>query len=168
MLFNNALILLLVFSLNVNATSIKAVPAMNFSLMEINSESSIELSDYYGKVIYLDFWASWCSSCAKALPLFTQWQHELGEEFVIISINVDENIDDALAIIKKLRLNYPIAYDKDLKVAKMYSTLVLPYAFIIDKTGNIQYKHIGFKDGDAEKLQKIIKRLLKQSPVAIN
>jgi thiol-disulfide isomerase/thioredoxin len=160
MLFNKAHLtfFILFFSLSVQATP---VPAKNFSLLDITSQVKIELSEYYGKVIYLDFWASWCSSCAKSLPLFQQWQQELGDDFVVISVNVDEYKDDALAMIKKLQLNYPIGYDEDFKVAKMYSTSVLPYAFIIDKSGNIYYKHIGFKDSDEEKLKTIIKSLLK-------
>jgi thiol-disulfide isomerase/thioredoxin len=162
MLFKKAVLLLflLVFSLTIQSNTSKLIPAKNFSLPDIRSQVKIELSDYYGKVIYLDFWASWCASCAKSLPLFTQWQQELGDDFVVISVNVDENKSDALAMINKLKLNYLIGYDKDLQIAKMYSTSVLPYSFIIDKTGNIYYKHIGFKDSDAEKLKTIIKHLL--------
>jgi thiol-disulfide isomerase/thioredoxin len=129
--------------------------------LDISSQAQIRLSDYYGKVIYLDFWASWCASCVKSLPLFQQWQQELGDDFVVISVNVDEFKDDALTMIKRLQLNYPIGYDKDLTVAKMYATSVLPYAFIIDKSGNIYYKHIGFKDRDGEKLKMMIMELLK-------
>ena len=160
MLFNKVFstIFLLFLSLSVQAT---LVPAKNFSLFDITSQEKIELSDYYGKVIYLDFWASWCASCAKSLPLFQQWQQELGDDFVVISVNVDENKSDALAMIKKLQLNYPIGYDKDLTIAKMYATSVLPYAFIIDKNSNIFYRHIGFKDSDEDKLKAMIKTLLK-------
>lgn len=147
---------LLFFSIDINATQI---PAKNFSLHDIQNNQKITLSDYHGKVIYLDFWASWCSSCAKALPLFKKWQQELGEDFVVISVNVDEDKDDGLAMAQKLQLDYPIAYDGNLKVAQMYGVSVLPLSFIINKTGDIHYSHVGFQENDATKLKAIIKEL---------
>lgn len=150
----------LFISVKVHAVTVKLLPAKDFSLFDIQSQVPIKLSDYYGKVIYLDFWASWCSSCLKALPLFNQWQQELGENFVVISVNVDEDKADGIAMSQKLQLNYPIGYDINLRVAKMYKTSVLPYSFIIDKQGNIHYQHIGFQDKDAEKLKVIIMGLL--------
>jgi len=134
--------------------------AINFSLYDIQSNKTVKLSDYYGKVIYLDFWASWCSSCAKALPLFTQWQKEFGDDFVVISVNVDEEKSDGIAMAKKLRLEYPIAYDGNLSVARMYKATALPFSFIIDKNGDIHYRHIGFRDKDAIKLRAMIANLL--------
>lgn len=147
---------LLFFSIGINAAQI---PAKNFSLHDIQNNQKITLSDYHGKVIYLDFWASWCSSCAKALPLFKKWQQELGDDFVVISVNVDEDKGDGLAMAQKLQLDYPIAYDGNLRVAKMYGASVLPFSFIINKKGDIHYSHIGFQESDAIKLKTIIEEL---------
>jgi len=157
MRFNWLYISLLFFSIGIKAAQ---VPAQNFSLRDIQNGQLITLSDYRGKVIYLDFWASWCSSCVKALPLFKKWQQEFGDDFVVISVNVDEDKADGLAMAQRLQLDYPIAYDGDLKVAKMYETSVLPFSFIINKKGNIHYRHVGFQDGDAAKLKTTIEELL--------
>ena len=150
-------ILMLCFSIDLRAAE---QPAKDFSLPDIQSKQQITLSNYFGKVIYLDFWASWCSSCAKALPLFNHWDHALGENFVVVSVNVDEDIADGLDMAAKLQLDFPIAYDKSLNVAKMYQASVLPSSFIIDKNGFIQYQHIGFQEKDAHKLKALIKHLL--------
>lgn len=149
----------LFFNMGLHAAQI---PAKNFTLRDIQNDQLIKLNSYHGKVIYLDFWASWCSSCAKALPLFKQWQYELGHDFVVVSVNVDEDKADGLAMAQKLRLDYPIAYDSNLKVAKMYGASVLPFSFIINKNGNIHYRHVGFQDDDAIKLKAMIKDLLAQ------
>jgi len=170
MLSNNPLIslaLLIVLNFQVMAASVikteirqRNDKAINFSLYDIRTNKTVKLSDYYGKVIYLDFWASWCSSCVKALPLFSQWQKELGDDFVVISVNVDEEKSDGIAMAKKLGLDYPIAYDGKLSVARMYKATALPFSFIIDKNGDIHYRHVGFRDKDAIKLKAMIVNLL--------
>ena len=134
--------------------------ADNFSLMDIQTNNVVQLSHYQGKVIYLDFWASWCSSCAKALPLFSRWQNNFGEDFVVISINVDEDKLNGILMAKKLALTYPVAYDGDLKVASLYNVKALPTSFIINKRGRIVYRHLGFKQQDVDKLVEIIHSLL--------
>ena len=145
------------FSFNVQASN---VTAKLFSLPDIQNRQKVVLSDYIGKVVYLDFWASWCSSCAKALPLYNAWDKELGNDFVVISVNVDEVKSDGVSMAKKLKLDFPIAYDKSLEIAKMYDVSVLPISFLIDKKGNIHFRHVGFKDSDAKKIKSEIIGLL--------
>lgn len=157
MRFRELYIGLLFFSMGVQA---EQIPAKNFALQDIQNNSQITLSDYRGKVIYLDFWASWCSSCAKALPLFKKWNQALGDDFVVISVNVDEDKADGLLMAQKFQLDFPIAYDENLDVAKMYGASVLPFSFIINKKGDIHYRHVGFQDIDAIKLKTIIEDLL--------
>jgi thiol-disulfide isomerase/thioredoxin len=148
---------LIFYSLGIQAESI---PAKNFTLHDIQTNRLITLSDYHGKVVYLDFWASWCSSCAKALPLFKKWDQELGDDFVVVSVNVDEDKADGLLMAQKFQLDFPIAYDENLDVAKMFEASVLPFSFIINKSGDIHYRHVGFQDTDAVKLKTIIEELL--------
>ncbi|WP_339723777.1 TlpA disulfide reductase family protein [uncultured Paraglaciecola sp.] len=148
---------LLFFSLGIQAEQIQA---KNFSLHDIQNNRVITLNDYHGKVIYLDFWASWCSSCAKALPLFKKWHQELGDDFVVVSVNVDEDKADGLLMAQKFQLDFPIGYDENLDVAKMYGASVLPFSFIINQDGDIHYRHVGFQDTDAVKLKTIIQKLL--------
>lgn len=136
------------------------IAAQNFTLQDIQKTSLITLSDFRGKVVYLDFWASWCSSCAKALPLFNKWHQTLDEDFVVVSVNVDEDIQDGLLMAQKFQLDFPIGYDENLLVAKMYQASALPVSFIINKDGDIHYRHLGFQDGDAVKLKLIIEELL--------
>lgn len=134
--------------------------AIDFSLDDIQTNLPVSLSDYQGKVIYLDFWASWCTSCAKALPLFNLWRDEFGENFIVLSVNVDENKSDGLAMAQKLSLKYPILYDGNLAVATLYQVTALPISFIIDGKGVIKYKHIGFKEADVNELKSKIQSVI--------
>jgi len=134
--------------------------AENFTLFDIQTDKIVQLSDYRGKVIYLDFWASWCASCAEALPLFSQWQSEFGENFIVISINVDEEKSDGIQMAKNLALTYPVAYDTNLEIAALYQVKALPTSYIIDKNGQIVYRHLGFNKEDSVKLVEVINSLL--------
>lgn len=148
---------LIFISLGIQA---EQIPAENFSLNDIQNNNQITLSDYRGKVIYLDFWASWCSSCAKALPLFKEWNQEFGDDFVVVSVNVDEVKGDGLLMAQRFQLDFPVAYDENLDIAKLYEVSVLPTSFVIDKKGDIHYRHIGFQEVDIIKLQKAIEEVL--------
>ncbi|WP_299074079.1 TlpA disulfide reductase family protein [uncultured Paraglaciecola sp.] len=136
------------------------ISLQNFSLPDIRNNQQVTLSDYQGKVVYLDFWASWCSSCAKALPLYKNWARTFGDDFAVVSVNVDEVKAEGILMAQQLQLDFPIAYDKDLSVAKMYQASVLPVSFIINRRGQIVYRHLGFKDTDAEKLERLVRQLL--------
>ena len=148
---------ILAVSINIFAQTNKAP---DFELKDIHSEKSIHLSDYRGKVVYLDFWASWCSVCLKSLPLFSQWQQRYGQDFVVISVNVDEVKQHGIDMANRLNLNYLVLYDENMSIAKSYNASLLPSSFIIDTNGDVHYKHLGFKLGDGDKLEKIIQQLL--------
>jgi peroxiredoxin len=131
--------------------------APEFSLTAINQKALVNLSDYQGQTIILDFWASWCAPCLSSLPVYQNW-HVAGN-VKVVSVNVDDYIKDAKAMIKNLNLTFPVAYDKDKSVAKLFGVNALPVAFLIDKNGKIMFRHEGYQSKDAIQLLNEIQKL---------
>jgi thiol-disulfide isomerase/thioredoxin len=118
-------------------------PAPDFTLASVEGKS-IKLSDYKGKIVIVDFWATWCPPCRRGIPDLIEIQKEYGKDVVVIGISVDTDTKvDVASFIKQMRINYPIAY-ADAGVAQSYGGVEsIPTSFIIDKDGNVVDKHIG-------------------------
>ncbi|ABD80828.1 TlpA family protein disulfide reductase [Saccharophagus degradans] len=143
------------------STSARATPAPAFTLPEIHSMESLSLADYQGKVIYLDFWASWCGPCRKSLPLMNEVYKRLEDKgFMVIAINLDENRELGLKFLENQPLDYPIVFDKTKSVPGKYQLEAMPSAYLIDKKGTIRAIHKGFKEKDLSKIETQITFLL--------
>jgi len=153
MLYNFIFFASLIFGTNLSL----AAEAPPFSLTAINLKERINLSDYQGQTIILDFWASWCAPCLSSLPVYQTW-HDAGK-VQVVSINVDDDLKDAIAMIKALNLSFPVAYDYDKSVAKLFDVYALPVAFLIDKNGTIKLRHEGYKSTDATQLLQRIQKI---------
>lgn len=117
------------------------------------------LEDYRGKLVYLDFWASWCGPCRKSLPILNEIRNEYASQgFEVIAINVDEKLSDALKFLDKYPVDYPILLDPKGTQPQAYKVQGMPTAYLIDEKGNIIYKHKGFKKKDRKKIEKLIQQ----------
>lgn len=134
------------------------------TLPALNRKGSIDLSKYKGKVIIIDFWASWCEPCKIELPYLNDLNKKYkGKDVVIIGVNLDEKQADALAFLKDHPVQLPLAYDGVKKVlAEKAEIEVMPTSFIIDKNGVIAERHQAFREGDGEKIKKEVAALLKK------
>jgi len=158
------LVCLLVSLASTAATEGEQAPA--FALPELNTTTSggtknIQLSDYAGKVIYLDFWASWCAPCRVSFPEIIQLKQDLADQpFEVIAITVDENPADALRFLRRYDVPYPILQDSAGDSAAKYQLPGMPTSFVIDQQGMIRFRHSGFKPGDMDKIREKINALL--------
>jgi len=146
---------------------VQALPAREtaplFSGALINTGQQINLADYRGKVILVDFWASWCSPCRASLPAYEQIRQQIGAgEFEIIAINVDENSNDALEFLKQHPVNYPVLADPEGEIGKPYGVRSLPRSFLLDRDGKIIASYKSFRTGDEMKLKQKIQGLVTQ------
>ena len=118
-------------------------PAPDFTLAS-TTNSNIKLSDYKGKVVIVDFWATWCPPCRRGIPDLVEIQKEYGSDVVVIGISMDTDTKgDVVPFIQKMGINYPIAY-ADAGVVQLYGGVEsIPTSFVIDKNGNIVDNHIG-------------------------
>lgn len=128
---------------------------------------TIKLSNYKGRVVYVDFWASWCEPCRRSFSWMEKLHTRYGEEnFSIIAINLDESRDAAKEFLKKFPVSFEIAYDSDGKTAQSYNLKAMPSSFIINQQGQLVQRTTGFHGKDKELLEKQIQQLLDNKFIA--
>jgi thiol-disulfide isomerase/thioredoxin len=150
------------FSSSVFAVSV-GDKAPDFNIPRLETKGIISLKQYRGKVVYVDFWASWCGPCRQSLPALNSIRQEFRSKgFEVIAINLDEEREDAMEFLKEFPVAYPTARDTSGKVPEAYGLVGMPTAYLIDRKGNIQMVHEGFKKTDGAPLKAEIKKLLSQ------
>jgi thiol-disulfide isomerase/thioredoxin len=109
------------------------------------SAADLDLSAYKGKVVYLDFWASWCTPCRQSFPWMSQIQQTHGADgLVVIAINVDHDKDLAETFLKRFAPQFKIVYDAKGEIASKYAVKDMPTSFLIGRDGRVRYTHAGF------------------------
>ncbi len=136
--------------------------APDFSMADING-NTVRLSDLKGKVILVDFWASWCVPCKKSMPhIIELYNNRTDSAFTVIAVNVDEErskINDFANSIN-VTFPFPVIFDKESKLPPLYNVEGMPTSIIIDKEGVIRFKETGFTSDVKEKMDSMIKELL--------
>ncbi len=126
-------------------SSVKEIAA-NFTLNSIEGEK-ISLDDYKGKVVIIDFWATWCGPCRKGIPDLVELKNTYGEKgFEIIGISVDRSntIDQVDQFAKDYKINYPVVYTDEQTPGKYGGIQYIPTSFVVDQEGYIISKHVGY------------------------
>lgn len=132
-----------------------------FSLKELRNGSAIDLSDYRGKVVYLDFWASWCVPCRESFPVLSDlYEKYQNQGFEVIAVNLDENPDAAREFIERYPADYALAMGFGSEVPTVYEVVVMPTAYLIDAEGVIRLVHHGFKLEHVDFLEAVLEKLL--------
>jgi len=157
---NVILITALVSAVFINIAMAEKAP--DFSLQ--GEGSIIELSSFKGKVVYLDFWASWCVPCRQSFPFMNNMHEKYSEEGLkVIAINLDTERDKADRFLKIIPADFTIAYDPAGKVPELYKLSVVPSLYLINGDGEIVYKHSGFRSSQNEKLESKIRQVLSEN-----
>lgn len=140
--------------------------APEFTLPELNNGNTTHLTTYKNKVIYLDFWASWCAPCRLSFPLLNALHQKLKHQgFTVIAINLDEDKSKAEQFLKEIPIDFTVLRDGSGEWADQYAIESMPTSFIIDQQGRIQYIHHGFARADISDIeQKIAQLLEKKAP----
>ena len=130
-------------------------------LGEYNLEGT--LPDLSGKVVVVDFWASWCGPCKEAFPTLKELHKKYGEKgLVIVAVSVDEDVDDMKKFVAKQKPEFVIVRDKTTKLASKLDLASIPTTFILDRKGNVVEVHNGFdKSRTPKEYEAAIERLLK-------
>lgn len=134
--------------------------APDFALKSFDGKI-VKLSDYKGKVVIIDFWATWCPPCRKGIPDLISIQNDYKNDVVIIGISLDgeKTLKDVPGFVKSYGINYPIVYGDDKVVAAYGGIEGIPTAFVVDKKGNVVDKHVGLvpKDTYVNKIKELLK-----------
>src|SRR5262245_10893109 len=136
--------------------------APGFSLPSRGGDT-VGLDKLKGRVVMINFWASWCGPCRQEMPLLEQMHKRYSSlGFTLLGVNVDANSADAEQWLAKTPVTFPILFDRESKVSKMYSVNAMPSSIFIDRKGNVRYMHRGYKAGDESEYLNQIRALLKE------
>lgn len=141
-------------------------PMPTCSLSPIGESQASDLNQYQGKVLYVDFWASWCGPCAKSFPFMNELQQQLKDQGLqIVGVNLDENLDDAKAFLGKYPASFTVMADVSKQCAKDFGVQAMPSSYIIDRNGVVHHVHLGFRPGEAKELRELVEKLLAEKAV---
>ncbi len=124
-------------------------------------DDPLGLAALKGKVVYVDFWASWCEPCRQSFPWMNDMQREFAKDgLVVIAVNVDHERDDAEQFLRKYAPEFKISYDPEGAVAERFHVRGMPTSFLVDRTGKVTASHAGFRPKDRAPLEQQIRSLL--------
>ena len=141
----------------------KISPACTLTTLE--GAPAHNLQEFKGKVVYMDFWASWCLPCVKSFPFLNELDHDLKEKGLhVIGINLDEKVTDAQEFLAKHPVDFSIVADPSKQCAKGFEVIAMPTSYLIDRKGNIRHIHRGFRSGETNELRALITQLVMEHP----
>jgi len=139
-------------------------PAPAFKLSGRGGKS-IDLTQFKGQVVMINFWATWCGPCRQEMPLLEDiYKKYKPMGFTMLAVNVEPDTKEADAWLAKLSkpVTFPVAYDVDSKVSKLYKVETMPSTVIVDRKGNVRALHRGYKAGDENFYLTQIRTMLKE------
>jgi len=121
----------------------------------------LALKDYRGKLVFLNFWATWCEFCRDEMPAMERLYQEFkGRGFEVLAVNVKDKRSDALAFVKKLKLSYPIMMDPEGEIGLLYGAFGMPTTYLIDEQGIVLARLWGPADWYSTGARNLIRTLL--------
>jgi peroxiredoxin len=142
----------------------KGVPAPNFTFPDLDGKM-VSLTDYKGKVVLLNIWATWCLPCVEEMPSMEKLYQELKDEsFEILAVSIDESgVKAVLPFMKKHKLSFPALIDAAGAMKSLYQATGVPESFIVDKDGIIVEKVIGPRDWAAPGTIRFFQKLIQKN-----
>jgi thiol-disulfide isomerase/thioredoxin len=138
------------------------VPAPTFQLNS-SSGKPVSLTDLKGQIVLVNFWASWCGPCRQEMPILEQLNHQYRNKGVaLIGVNVEPDSGAALAWLKATPVSFPILFDVDSKVSKLYEVEGMPNTVILDRRGVVRYIHRGYSAGAENEYLDQIRALIRE------
>jgi thiol-disulfide isomerase/thioredoxin len=120
-----------------------------------------DLAAYRGKVVLVNFWATWCAPCRAEMPSMERLGRAWGERpFVILAVNVGESERAAREFAEQLPVTFPVLLDRDTRTARAWGARVLPASYVIGADGTIRYSHFGELDWSAAPVRQMLERIL--------
>jgi thiol-disulfide isomerase/thioredoxin len=121
------------------------------------------LESLSGKVVLLDFWASWCEPCRQSFPWMAQLQQRLGPQgLVVIAVNLDRDRQLAARFLQQMPAGFRIEYDPQGQLAQQFGVVAMPMSFVIDRQGQVRERHAGFRVKERSEREAVISRILQE------
>lgn len=117
-------------------------PAPFFELEGLQ-QKTYTLKDFENKVVFVNFWASWCSPCRKELPLLDKLQTKY-KDLIVLAINIDSEKQNAMDFLQNYKVKSQVLFDPTTNVVSRYGAIAMPTSYILDQRGVVRYSHYGF------------------------
>jgi peroxiredoxin len=136
--------------------------APDFTLPSV-SGPNLRLQEQRGRVVMVNFWATWCGPCRVEMPHLSRlYDKYRGSGFVVLGVNIDEDPRKAASLASQLGMSFPVLLDTDKKVSRLYDLSTMPSTILIDRDGRVRYVHRGYRDGYEDTYEKQIRELLRE------
>jgi len=137
-------------------------PAPGFALEKVVGPHAAALADLKGQVVIVEFWATWCGPCRQEMPQLSKlYDKYRGSGFVLMGVNVDDDVRNATEVANKLAVSFPVLLDTDKAVSKLYDLSTMPSTVLVDRYGKVRYLHRGYLAGYEDTYDKQVRELLK-------
>lgn len=138
-------------------------PAPDFALRGLDGGAAERLSEHVGEVVLINFWATWCGPCRQEMPLLGELHAKYRRAgMVLLSVNVDDEPQAAVAMVQALRISYPVLFDARKQAVKSYTAGVMPLTVLVDRAGTVRYVSEGYKPGFEERHAQKVRELLNE------
>lgn len=145
-----------------NAAATVGTNAPDFTLKTLNGPN-MRLQEQRGKVVLVNFWATWCGPCRKEIPHLNRIADKYKSAgLVLMGVNIDEDVRNAADVASKLKVSFPVLLDTDKAVSKLYDLNSMPSTMVIDRSGKVRFLHRGYQDGYEDTYDQQIRELLKE------
>jgi peroxiredoxin len=136
--------------------------APDFTLKS-SSGQNLRLSEFRGEVVMINFWASWCGPCRQEMPLLDELYGQYKPMgFTILGVNVEEDPTQAKQMLNESPVTFPVLFDSQSEVSKLYNVVAMPSTVLLDRDGNVRYLHKGYKPGFEETYQQQVRALIRE------
>jgi len=135
--------------------------APGFELGAPDGKHKVSLSDHAGKVVVVDFWATWCAPCKESFPAYQRLAQKFGNRLTVIGVSVDDDPAGIPKFAKETGAQFPLAWDDGQITSKSYQPPTMPTSFVVDQSGIVRFVHSGFHAGDERAIESEISSLLK-------
>lgn len=160
--FYSIILLIIATSPLASAAEVGQIPP-NCNAVKQTGSQKIDISTYQGKVLLIDFWATWCPPCKSSMPFLNKLRNQHQKNgFEILAINLDENSEDAKSFLTQNPVDYPMAFDPEGDCPQKFAVKAMPSSYLIDKTGKIRLVHLGFRDEDQKLIEDRVTTLLSE------
>lgn len=149
------------FTLSSSAFALEAGAKMPEIGLRTLDGKKVTVEALKGKVVVVDFWATWCGPCKEEMPILQKLYAKYGKQgLVILGVSVDREADNIKSFLGKLGVSFPVVHDGEHAVTDRYKPEKMPSSYIVDREGVVKYVHAGFNASDAATFEKEIKELL--------
>lgn len=135
-------------------------PAPALEVATPDGKGRVTLAQFGGKVVVVDFWATWCEPCRESFPSYQKLVEEFRGRVVVIGVSVDEDPSGIPAFVEQTGARFPIGWDEGQSAAQGYRPPTMPTSYVIDSSGIVRFVHAGFTAGDDRQIREHVQSLL--------